>query len=112
MLFGSAPPSVKSQVKSQFTGPPFALPCESPLTDQVSSVANPDVVAAKLAELIGAAELPSIRTSSVELDSGEVMVRPVTVGPRPPTGLMIDDVCVTLWGVARVDQSSRTRTRL
>src|SRR5215208_550752 len=108
MLFGSAPPFVKFQVKFQLTGPPFALPCESPLTDQVSSAAKPEVMAANVAELIGLAELPSMRTSSVELDSGEVIVRPVTVGPSPPTGLMIEEVWVTLWAVARVVQSSRT----
>src|SRR5215218_3091845 len=112
MLFGSEPPSVKFQVKVQFVGPPSALPCESPLTDQLSSAAKPEVVARKLAELIGLAEELSIRTSSVELDAGEVMVRPVTEGPRPPTGLMIEEVCVTLCVVARVDQTSRTRTRL
>ena len=78
----------------------------------MSSAAKPEVTAAKLAELIGLDELPSMRTSSAALESGEVIVRPETVGPRPPTGLMIEEVCVTLWEIARVVQSSRTRTRL
>jgi hypothetical protein len=112
MLLGSVPPPVKFQVKVQFVGPPFALPCESPFTDQLRSAAKPEVVARKLAELMGLAELLSIRTSSVELDAGEVIVRPVTDGPRPPTGLMIEEVCVTLCWVARVDHTSRTLTRL
>src|SRR5215207_3967501 len=111
MMFpGSGPGPTKFHVKVQFVGPPFAFPCESPFTDQVRSAANPEDVARKLAELIGLAELLSMRTWSVELDVGEVIVRPVTEGPRPPTGLMIEDVCVTLWVVARVDHTSRTRT--
>ena len=68
MLLGSAPDLVKFQVKFQFVGPPLALPCESPLIDQVRSAAKPDVTAAKLAESIGLAELPSMRTSEVERD--------------------------------------------
>src|SRR5690349_6564856 len=113
MLFGSLlPVFVKFHVKVQFVGPPFALPCESPLIDQVRSAANPLETAVKLAELIGAAELLSIRTSSLPAEAGEVIVRPLTDGPRPPTGLMIEEVCVTLCAVARVDQSRWTRTRL
>src|SRR5215210_1049807 len=108
MLLGSVPGLVKFQVKFQLTGPPFALPCESPLMDQVRSAAKPAVTAAQLAELIGLAELPSMRTSLAELDSGEVIVRPVTVVPRPPTGLMIDEFWLTLLGVARVDQTRWT----
>src|SRR3954447_14159988 len=112
MLLGSVPGFVKFQVNVQLVGPPLALPCESPLIDQLRSAAKPELVARKLAELIGLAELLSIRTSSVELDAGEVIVRPVTDGPRPPTGLMIEEVWVTLCAVARVDQSRWTRTRL
>ena len=49
--------------------------------------------------------------SSVGLE-GDSMMRPVTVGPRPPTGLMIEDVWVMLCPVSRVVQRSVTRTRL
>jgi hypothetical protein len=82
------------------------------LIDQLRSAAKPELVARKSAELTGLAELLSIRTSSDALDAGEVIVSPVTDGPRPPTGLMIEEVWVTLCAVARVDQSRWTRTRL
>src|SRR5215208_1400079 len=112
MLFGSVPPFVKFHVNVHWVGPPLALPCASPLIDQVSSAAKPDEIARKSAELTGFCELDSIRTSFPDVEAGLVIVRPDTDGPRPPTGLMIDEVCVTLCWVARVDHTSRTRTRL
>src|SRR5215203_1328005 len=99
--------ATKSQVNDQLIGPPLGFDsCTSPSMFQVRSAAAVEVTATKLAELIG----DSMRTGFV--DDPDVVVRPITDGPRPPTGLMIEDVWVMLCVVFRVFQTSVTRTRL
>src|SRR5215210_3690691 len=97
-----------SQSNFQVFGPPVACPLVLPLTDHVTLVADVDVVALKRAKSAS----DSIRYGSSVRLVGCSMMRPVTDGPRPPTGLMIEEVWVMLWPVCRVVQRSVTRTRL
>src|SRR3954470_15436236 len=97
-----------SQLKVQVFGPPDALPWVLPLTDQFTSAALDDVLALNLT---GVVSVSTVSGFAVVL-AGLSMMSPSTEGPRPPTGLMIEEVWVTLWPVARVFQLSVTRTRL
>src|SRR5215203_495196 len=73
--------ATKSQVNDQLIGPPLGFDsCTSPSMFQVRSAAEVEVTATKLAELIG----DSMRTGFV--DDPDVVVRPITDGPRAPTG--------------------------